>query len=54
MKTYTHKPLIGMWTLLDQNNTGIFYHYDPFGRLETIKNDWGHILKHYEYAYIKP
>jgi hypothetical protein len=54
MTTYTIKPQIGIWSILDAKNQGSYYHYDPFGRLETVKNDDGHILKHFEYTYIKP
>ncbi|OOG76431.1 hypothetical protein [Algoriphagus sp. A40] len=54
MTTYTIKPQIGMWSMVDSKNLGIYYQYDPFGRLETVKNEDGHILKHYEYTYIKP
>ncbi len=54
MTTYTIKPQVGMWSQMDAKNLGIYYHYDPFGRLETVKNEDGHILKHYEYTYIKP
>lgn len=54
MSTYTIKPQIGIWSNLDAKNRGTYYQYDPFGRLETIKNEEGHILKHYEYTYIRP
>jgi hypothetical protein len=52
--TYTIVPLIGVWSQMDQKNHGTYYSYDPFGRLETIKNEDGHVLSHYEYLYIKP
>ncbi|WP_139162750.1 hypothetical protein [Algoriphagus faecimaris] len=54
MITYTHKPLTGVSSQMDPKNQGLHYYYDPFGRLSTIKNDYGHILKHYEYSYIDP
>jgi len=54
MTTYTIKPQIGMWSQMDAKNHGSYYQYDPFGRLETVKNENGHILKHFEYTYIKP
>ena len=53
MTTYTHRPLVGIRSQVDPRNQGIFYQYDPFGRLETVTNDLGHVLKHYEYTYIK-
>ncbi|MDX5479935.1 MAG: hypothetical protein LPJ98_15930, partial [Cyclobacteriaceae bacterium] len=52
MNTYTHRPLVGITSQMDPKNHGIFYKYDPFGRLETVTNDLGHVLKHYEYTYI--
>lgn len=54
MTTYTHRPLVGIRSQVDPRNQGTYYHYDPFGRLETVTNDLGHVLKHYEYTYIKP
>jgi hypothetical protein len=54
MTTYTHRPLVGIRSQVDPSNRGTHYHYDPFGRLETVTNDMGHVLKHYEYTYIKP
>lgn len=54
MTTYTIKPQIGIWSILDAKNQGIYYQYDPFGRLETVKNEDGHILKHFEYTFINP
>lgn len=54
MTTYTIKPQIGIWSQMDAKNQGTYYQYDPFGRLETVKNEDGHLLKHYEYTYIKP
>lgn len=54
LTTYTHKPLVGIRSQLDPRNQGVFYHYDSYGRLQTVTNDLGHILKHYEYTYIKP
>ncbi|MFN3759536.1 MAG: hypothetical protein ACK4SF_09980 [Algoriphagus aquaeductus] len=54
MTTYTHRPLVGIRSQVDPRNQGTYFHYDPFGRLETVTNDMGHVLKHYEYTYIKP
>lgn len=54
MTSYTFRPLVGITSQMDVKNHGMYYHYDPFGRLETIKNEDGHILKHYEYTYDKP
>lgn len=53
MTTFTFFPLLGIQTQFDAKNHGMFYHYDPFGRLESIRNDDGHIVEHYEYNYKK-
>ncbi|MBN3584565.1 hypothetical protein JYB64_19395 [Algoriphagus aestuarii] len=53
MTTYTMKPLVGITSQIDTKNQGLYYFYDRFGRLETLKNEDGHILKHYEYTYKK-
>lgn len=54
MNTYTYRPLVGIRSQVDPRNQGTFYHYDPFGRLESVTNDSGHVLKHFEYTFIKP
>lgn len=53
MTTFTFFPLLGIQTQFDAKNHGMFYRYDPFGRLESIRNDDGHIVGHYEYNYKK-
>ncbi len=54
MTTYTVLPLLGIRSQLDTKNLGMYYHYDSFGRLETVRDEDGNILNHYEYLYIKP
>ncbi|WP_111316817.1 RHS repeat domain-containing protein [Algoriphagus chordae] len=53
MNTYTYIPGIGQWSQLDAKNHAVIYNYDRLGRLETILNNDGHILSHYEYNFIK-
>ena len=54
MTTYTMIPMLGIRSLMDVKSQGNYYQYDPFGRLETVRNEDGHILTHSEYTYIKP
>jgi hypothetical protein len=53
LTTFTYHPLLGIASQLDPKNHGNYYLYDHFGRLETVKNEDGYILEHYEYTYIK-
>ncbi|WP_157966026.1 hypothetical protein [Cognataquiflexum aquatile] len=53
MTTTTFFPMLGIATQMDAKNHGTYYFYDPFGRLETIKNENGHVVEHYEYSYKK-
>jgi hypothetical protein len=49
--SYTYKPLVGMKTETDPSGKTIFYDYDNFNRLETIKDQDGKIIKHIDYHY---
>ncbi|MEN7549447.1 BACON domain-containing carbohydrate-binding protein [Rapidithrix thailandica] len=49
--TYTYEPLLGMTSVTDANNQTTTYHYDRLGRLETVKDHNGDIVKHYQYNY---
>ena len=51
MTTYTHEPLFGVTSISNENNQPIYYIYDPFGRLEYIKDFEGNILKKNDYHY---
>ncbi|MCK4662994.1 MAG: hypothetical protein KAT68_09030 [Bacteroidales bacterium] len=49
--TLIYEPLIGIISETDENNVTIFYEYDSFGRLKTVKNDDEKILKDVKYHY---
>jgi YD repeat-containing protein len=51
MKTYTHKPGIGVTTMTDTNNVVQYFEYDSFGRLLAIRDSKGQLLQHYQYNY---
>ncbi|MBX2925105.1 MAG: RHS repeat protein [Chitinophagaceae bacterium] len=51
MSTYTYKPLVGMTSQTDPSGKTIIYHYDSFGRLQTILDQDGNVLKTYDYQY---
>jgi hypothetical protein len=54
MTTYTYDPLIGMTSQANANNSITYYEYDGIGRLKTIRDDNGYIVKHWEYKYAAP
>jgi YD repeat-containing protein len=47
----TYKPLIGISSQTSLNGITIYYEYDSLGRLKSIIDDDGHILKTFEYHY---
>ena len=51
MTTYTHDPLVGVTSVTDPNNLTTYYHYDPLGRLDRVKDSDGNLVKHYKYHY---
>lgn len=51
MTTYTFDPLVGMTSQCDANNRIIYYEYDGLQRLKLIKDQFGNIIKTYEYNY---
>jgi hypothetical protein len=48
---FTHKPLVGITSITDENGVSSYYHYDEFNRLKYIKDDEGNIKKSYSYHY---
>lgn len=51
MTTYTYDPLVGTTSLTDSRNKTVYYEYDGFGRLYTVRDDQGNILKKICYGY---
>lgn len=51
VSTYTYKPLVGILTETDPSGNTMTYEYDALGRLETIRNREGDILKHINYHF---
>jgi YD repeat-containing protein len=49
MTSYTYDPLVGKTSETDENNVSTHYEYDEFGRLRSIKDQFGNIRKSYVY-----
>ncbi|UGU18118.1 hypothetical protein LS482_09585 [Sinomicrobium kalidii] len=49
--TYIHKPLIGTSTIVDPRGGKTTYTYDPFSRLEFVKDEDDKLLEEYKYHY---
>lgn len=53
MTSYTYKPIIGMTSATDPAGITIYYEYDSYNRLHSIKDYQGNIVQQYEYHYQK-
>lgn len=49
--TYEHKPLVGIISITNPQGITVYYEYDAFGRLNTMKDIDGNILNRYFYKY---
>lgn len=52
LTTYTHKPLVGTTTITDTMGDKTIFEYDSFGRLKTVKDRNGKLLKDTKYHMI--
>jgi YD repeat-containing protein len=51
MTTFTYDPLIGMTSQCDASNKIVYYEYDNLGRLETIRDQDGKVIKTMKYQF---
>lgn len=49
--TRTYNPLVGVTSETDANGKTLYYQYDAFSRLQCIKDQDGHTVKKFDYAY---
>ena len=52
MMTFSWKPYIGMWSRTNSAGITESYAYDCFGRLESIKDNNGDVVRQYRYNYV--
>ncbi len=51
MSTYTYIPLVGISASCNAKNQFSYYQYDSVGRLVNITDQYGNIIKNYQYNY---
>jgi hypothetical protein len=51
MTTYTYAPLIGITSKCDPAGRTLYFTYDGLGRLHMVQDQYGNILKRYDYEY---
>ena len=51
MNTYTYSPLVGMTSAIDDSGKTVYYEYDSFQRLKSIKDQNRNIVKTYDYHF---
>lgn len=49
--TYNYDPLIGITSITDSRGYTIYYQYDEFNRLESVRDDGNNLIQDYQYHY---
>jgi YD repeat-containing protein len=52
--TYTHKPHVGVTSIIDENNQTVYYEYDDYGRLRAVFDADGNLLQGNQYELSRP
>ena len=52
--TYTYSPGYGMTSQTDPAGMTVYYDYDPFGRLQDVRDQYKNIIKRYTYKLNNP
>ena len=47
--TFFYKPLVGITRIADLNNVSIYYEYDSYNRLESVRDESGNLINSYTY-----
>ncbi|GGB17625.1 hypothetical protein [Puia dinghuensis] len=51
MTSYTYDPVVGLTSVCDKSDHFNYYSYDQYGRLVTVMDQNGNIVKQYDYEY---
>ncbi|GAA3931127.1 hypothetical protein GO495_15515 [Chitinophaga oryziterrae] len=51
VNTFSYEPLLGLTTMKDAGGKTMYYEYDSFGRLKTVRDPDGKVVKFYDYQY---
>ncbi|MCE2733150.1 MAG: RHS repeat protein [Flammeovirgaceae bacterium] len=51
MSSFTHKPLVGVTSVSDENGIITYYEYDEQNRLQNVRDNRGNIVKNYIYHF---
>lgn len=54
MESFTYKPFVGLWAKSDLNCMPTYFYYDNAGRLTSLADFKGSVLKTYEYHFQQP